>query len=213
MLYRITDEPLTWNGVSIAAATLVAGEIALAWTVVARGIRLDGAAVALGAVVTIGSVLVLARCRLPLPIKGALLLGLVASVLGCMAVQDALGAKRVRADADAALGDAAAHGADHVRVNAAPGAGSGGDRVAQALEGALARQAGGGGVSVTLAPVDVNYDPDHPYRLHWTLERGGDRLWCGDYTVEDRRRPDVSLLADRVADALAASRNAGLACQ
>lgn len=213
MLYRITQDQADWDRASIAAAALVTAEIVFAWTLIGRSVRIGGGPAVLFAIVVIASVIILARCRLPVPIKASLLLGLMASALGCVATQGALGARTARSEADAALADAAAHADDRVHVVPGAGAGTGGERVAAELESTLASRSVTDQTRVALSPAEYTYDPARPYRLHWTLERDDDRLWCGDYTVEDRRRPDVSLLADRVTDALKASRHGELACE
>lgn len=213
MLYRISREPTAWDRSAVWIAGMVAAQIAFAWLLVVHPARLGGTTLIVLPALAIVSVVVLVRSRMPAPIKAALSFALVAAVLAAGATQNALVVRRAQADVGAEIAESAVPRDNGVLVSAEAGDGSSGGRTAAELQDALASRGVSGDVKVSLEPIERTFDPERPLRFHWTLERGGERVWCGDYTVADRRRPDIGLLTDRVSDAIARSQGGPLACE
>lgn len=210
MAYRHSPADGAWSRGGAAVAVIAMVAAAAAWVVALQPVRFSTPALALAWLVAVGGVCVIARARIPGPVKAVLLAGVCGSLLTCFATQDMLGLRAVDAQTGVALPDGAAPPRPYTGVAVTSEGGEAATIAADVSEDARDSLAAADvGVSARVSAAGGG-----AYQLNWTLVRDGDRLWCGVITeTPGRAKPPFADFGDRLAEAARRSRGGPLACE
>lgn len=204
-----------WSAGARAASAAMLAQIASGWVAAARGARIDGGTLVIAIALGIGSIVVLARCRMPTGAKALLIAAACASLLTVIATQDLLGLRAVERATGGALADAAEADGRPPSRRATPAAVTASDagarRAADALAGTLDRRLAE--VEADASVAATIQDTPAGYRVNWSLVRGADRQWCGLHTEGGAAAPAFPALADHVIEAARRSRGGPLRCE
>lgn len=199
-------------------AIVPAGQIVFTLWVVTQPATLGnaGSLFMVALLATLAAFVAIAWMPVPTGIKGLLMFTVLATLLILAVARDPFGVNATASDSRSHTAPALAAASDVAAGTQRAGLAPASKAMEEQVDWRVARWLGEGSRPDAVAHTAITREPGGQagYRMVWSLERGGTKLWCGTSRIAaESADAAVDAFAERIADALNASRTRPLTCR